>query len=235
MKKKINTPVLWEPKRLAWLGTQSALCFSSALLIHWQQPKMLSPNISSLIGRVLHRDFSCQVLRCCSEKSWRKLHWRQLLPQSSARKCSKGCRLNYQINCCLSKASPSTDFALTLFKNLKRRIFLGKSIPEKSTDSNLMHWNISCSPHGFPLIFFFFLYVIILETTLQHLSFFLIISPLAFPGQEKVFLLAFSHFMLQKPQHRYPGFYLWSTGKAKENSHVLPQHRRCKKNQQQRG
>lgn len=123
-KKKINTPVLWEPKRLAWLGTQSALCFSSALLIHWQQPKMLSPNISSLIGRVLHRDFSCQVLRCCSEKSWSKLHWRQLLPQSSVRKCSKGCRLNYQINCCLSKASPSTDFALTL-QEFKKKDLLG--------------------------------------------------------------------------------------------------------------
>lgn len=64
---------------------------------------------------------------------------------------------------------------------------------------------------------------------------FLIVSPLAFPGQEKVFVLAFSHFMLQKPQHRYPGFCLWSTGTAKENCHLLPQHRRCKKDQQQRG
>ena len=64
-KKTINGPAPWELKRLAWLGTQGALCFSSALLIHWRQPNMLSPNISGLTDRVLTLGFclqSCQVL-----------------------------------------------------------------------------------------------------------------------------------------------------------------------------
>lgn len=233
-KKKINTPVLWKPKRLAWLGTQSALCFSSALLIHWQQPKMLSPNIAGLIGRVLHRDFSCQVLRCCSEKSWRKITLKTTFAPVFCEKVQQRLQIKLPNKLLSLKSIPQYRFCFDTLQEFKKKDLLGKSIPEKSADSNLMHWNISCSPHGFPLIFFF-LYIIILETTPQHIPFFLIISPLAFPGQEKVFLLAFSHFMLQKPQHRYPGFYLWSTGKAKENSHVLPQHRRCKKNQQQRG
>lgn len=67
MKKKINAPVLWEPKRLAWLGTQAALSFSSGFLIHLAAVKHVEPQHFRFPrqGPVLGFCLQCsQVLLC---------------------------------------------------------------------------------------------------------------------------------------------------------------------------
>lgn len=64
---KKNAPVLWEPKRLAWLGTQAALSFSSGFLIHLAAIKHVEPQHFRFPrqGPVLGFCLQCsQVLLC---------------------------------------------------------------------------------------------------------------------------------------------------------------------------
>lgn len=70
----------------------------------------------------------------------------------------------------------------------------------------------------------------------NHLCVSSFFSPLPFPGQEKVLLLACAHFMQpQKSLYRHSVVYLQDVRRAKESAHISPQHGRCNKDKQQRG